>query len=47
MTEKVFPPLNFTMIEDNLYRSALPSPINYPVRSSNLIIFTHSHSCLL
>mmetsp|Transcript_15533 Transcript_15533/g.16829 ORF Transcript_15533/g.16829 Transcript_15533/m.16829 type:complete len:224 (-) Transcript_15533:2951-3622(-) len=30
MTEKVFPPLNFTMIEDNLYRSALPSPINYP-----------------
>jgi hypothetical protein len=28
---KLFPPMNFATIEENFYRSALPSPINYPV----------------
>jgi hypothetical protein len=28
-TDRIFPPLNYAAVEDGLYRSALPSELNY------------------
>jgi hypothetical protein len=35
---KLFPPMNFATVEENFYRSSLPSPINYPVRLISFFI---------